>query len=71
MDLSEKARQLAEIEGHIAAAALHIARQRELIADLECAAADTTEAKALLASFEQTLRLHIERRDGLQSELPD
>jgi hypothetical protein len=60
---------LAEAERHIAAAAITVARQRELISTLERDGHDVTAARALLAEFEQIQAMHVIHRDRLLDEL--
>ena len=69
MDLAEIAENLAQAELHVASGERHIAQQRAIIDELERAGQDATEARALLAGFEQTQRLHIENRDRLRRQL--
>ena len=69
MDVAEIAQQLAQAEIHVAAGERLIAGQRDTIAEFEKAHADPAEAKAVLASLEETQRLHVENRDRLKREL--
>jgi hypothetical protein len=61
MDRSALQQRLGETEEQIASEPRHIARQRELIAELEGNGRPTTDAKYLLAGFEL---LHAARRDS-------
>jgi hypothetical protein len=60
---------LALTEEQVALGAKHVARQREIIAELERDGHDTTQALALLAHFEQLQAMHIADRDRLLGEL--
>jgi hypothetical protein len=60
---------LALADEHIALGAKHVARQREIIAELERDGHDTTKACALLAEFEELQAMHIADRDRLLGEL--
>jgi hypothetical protein len=62
---------LAQAERHVAEGERDIARQREIIAELERDGRDTTLARALLEQFEEVELLHIEGRDRLRKELED
>lgn len=61
MDRSALQQRLAETEQDIASGLHQIARQRELLAELESSGRPTTDAKYLLAGFEL---LHAARRDS-------
>ena len=57
MDLTDRdiaLRRLTAAEEALARARNHTARQREIVATLEAAGRDTTQARALLATFEET-----------------
>lgn len=69
MTLAQIAEHLAQAEMHVASGERHIAEQRAIIDELERGGNDAAEAKALLASFEQTQRLHLENRNRLRREL--
>jgi hypothetical protein len=64
-------RHLALAEGHAIRGEGHIARQREIVAEMErdghVDAAET--ARELLATFEETQKSHVEDRDRLRAEL--
>lgn len=64
-------RRLAEAEDHVAVGEKHIARQKDIVAELErdghAEAAQT--ARDLLATFEITQKAHIDDRDRLRAEL--
>lgn len=64
-------RHLAQAERHVALGERHIATQRAIIAELVRDGHDTSRAEALLATFEQSQRLHVEDRDRLRKELDD
>jgi len=69
MDREQIAAHLAEAERHIKQGEDHIERQFEVIARLESAGLDTTEAKRLLAEFEKLLAIDIATRDRVREEL--
>jgi hypothetical protein len=64
-------RHLAMAEGHVIQGESHIARQKEIVAELErdgrVEAAET--ARELLATFELTQKSHVEDRDRLRAKL--
>lgn len=60
---------LAMAEGHVAKAGELVERQRSLVADLERDGHDTTEARRLLAEFQEIEAMHISDRDRLRREL--
>jgi hypothetical protein len=60
---------LEEAERHARQGAIHVANQRNLIADLERGGHDTTDARALLRQFEDLQELHVADRDRLRQEL--
>ena len=62
-------RHLAEVERHVAQGERHLERQRALILELLRDGHDATQALKLLATLEQSQRLHIEDRDRLQAAL--
>jgi hypothetical protein len=66
MDHINLARHLAEAEEDVISSRRTIIRQRELILDLERDGHETGEAKRLLATFEEVLRLHMADRDTCQ-----
>ncbi len=63
--------QLATAEEHVALGALHIARQKQIIAEFEACGRDSTSARELLATFEDSQGMHIADRDRLRKELAD
>jgi hypothetical protein len=63
------ARHLAQAEARIALGQKHIARQNEIIAELERAGHDAVTAKALLVVFEATHELHIADHDQIIVEI--
>jgi len=63
------ARHLAQAEARIAVGQKHIARQCEIIAELEEVGHDAVTAKALLVVFEATHALHIADRDQIADEI--
>jgi HEAT repeat protein len=64
-------RHLTQAEGHVALGERHIARQIEIVAELERDGHEQTAiaARELLAMFEQTHKSHVEDRDRLRAEL--
>jgi hypothetical protein len=69
MDQTKLQRQVELAATHIARGEEHIARQHQLIWDLEQDGQDTTEAWCLLAELETAQALHIVDRDRLIKEL--
>jgi hypothetical protein len=69
MDRAILEEYLALVEGKIADVERHIARQRELIDQLERDRHDTREATELLDQFEHLQAQHIADRDRLRQEL--
>jgi hypothetical protein len=69
MDRQQTKEHLALAEEHVALGATNVARQREIIAKLERDGHDATQARALLAQFEQLQATHVTDRDRLLSEL--
>jgi hypothetical protein len=62
-------RKLDETERHVALGKEHIARQREIIADLDREGHDTSAAKELLESYLVTQAAHEEKRRTIIKEL--
>ncbi len=62
-------RHLAQAEARIALGQKHIARQYEIIAELEQVGHDAVTARALLVVFETTHALHIEDHDQISAEI--
>jgi hypothetical protein len=71
MDREMLKRHLALAEEHIATGEKNIARQRDLIAQLERDGYDTASARTFLREFEQLQALHIAERERLLSELSE
>jgi hypothetical protein len=63
MDHIMLAQHLAEEEEHVVSGRRAIIRQRELILDLERDGHEAAEARRLLATFEEVLKLHMAARD--------
>jgi hypothetical protein len=61
--------QLAQLDEHVALGERHIARQREIIAELERGRHETKRAKELMATFLETQKMHVAIRDQLRCEL--
>ena len=60
---------LALAEEHVAKGERIVARQKDLVAELENDGHDTKEARSVLCQFEQVLQSHIADRDRLRDEL--
>jgi hypothetical protein len=60
---------LQQTEGYVAQGQRHIARQLDIIVELEQHGRDTQSARDLLTLFESTQALHIAHRDRLRREL--
>jgi hypothetical protein len=69
MDRAMLAQHLTQAEKHIILGEELIARQRELVAGLEQNDHDPTEAKRLLATFEQVQATHMAGRDRLRRQV--
>jgi hypothetical protein len=65
MDQGALKQHLAQTERHIARGVVHLARQRELIAELDQAGLDTEEARAILDTLIATQVLHEQDRQRL------
>ena len=61
--------RLALAEEHVALGAKNVARQREIIAELERDGHDATQAWELLAQLEQLQAMHVADRERLLGEL--
>ena len=71
MDQEMLKRHLAEAEEHIATGDKNIARQRDLIAQLERDGRDTASARTFLHEFEQLQARHTAERERLLRELSE
>jgi hypothetical protein len=60
---------LQQAERHVAEGERHLARQKEIVAELPGDGHDARAARALLAQFEDLLALHIADRDRIRAEL--
>jgi hypothetical protein len=69
MDRRTLERHLAEAEKHIATGQAKIARQQEIIAELERDSHDPILARKLLATFEEVQRVQLQERDTVVQEL--
>jgi hypothetical protein len=69
MDRQQTMEHLALAEEHVRVGAKNVARQREMIAELERDGHDTTQARSLLAHFEQVQAMHVADRERLLREL--
>ena len=71
MDRDTLKRHLTKVEEQVAIAAQNVARQRELVAELERDGYDATQAKKMLEQFLEQQALHIADRDRLIKELSE
>ena len=62
-------RHLAEAKAHVEMGSKTLARQRELIAELERDGHDSTQARAMLKQFEEVQAMHITDRERILREL--
>jgi hypothetical protein len=69
MDRDMLQRHLAQAEAHIKTGQKNIARQRELIVQLERDGHDTASAQTALTQFEELQALHIADRERILREL--
>jgi ATP-dependent protease HslVU (ClpYQ) peptidase subunit len=60
---------LIQAEAHVATSLRHIARQEEIIAAFTMRGDDTAQARSILATFEQALRLHEDHVALVRNEL--
>lgn len=67
--MDSRVEHLALAERHIAEGKRTIARQEQLVAELDRDGHDTAMAMALLREFQVSLAAHIEHRDRLRAEL--
>jgi hypothetical protein len=70
MDQGALQQHLAQAERHIARGVVHLARQRELIAELDRTGHDTEEARAILDTLMETQVLHQQDRERLLGLAP-
>ena len=66
MDLDILKQHLKQAEEHVAVGQKHIARQAEIIAELEADGHDVTDSRRLLQLFEEVQALHVAGRDRLR-----
>jgi hypothetical protein len=69
MDRAVWQQHLAQIEWHVIEAEKRVARQREIVAELERDGRRATAARGLLAAFERLLAMHLADRQRLRKEL--
>jgi hypothetical protein len=69
MDRGTLEKDLSRAEAHVANGQERIARQHEIIAELEREGHDTVPARELLATFEKTQAMHVANRDRIASKL--
>jgi hypothetical protein len=60
-----------QTQEHVALGAQHLARQREIVAELQKEGCPTKEARELLSVFSDLQDAHIAHRDRLKQELAD
>jgi hypothetical protein len=60
---------LAQAEAHIASSLRHIARQQAIIAAFTLRGDDIAQARSILTTFEQSLRLHEDHLAHVRNEL--
>ena len=61
--------RLQQAERHVREGRLHVQRQRAVIRRLERSGYDSRDARFLLGTIEQLLRVHIQERDALAREI--
>jgi len=66
MDKTAIERDLARVEHHVRQGEQSIARQRDIITDLERGGHDTAQVKTLLGQLEATQALHVGHRERRQ-----
>jgi hypothetical protein len=69
MDRVRIEEHLNQAEQHITLGMMHISRPQQIIAELQRDGHDTTDAEALLATLEETQRLHLSGRETILDEL--
>ena len=62
---------LAVVRRHVARGEQIVTQQREIIARLERAGCDTSDAERLLLQFEELQSLHVEDRERLEKKLSE
>jgi hypothetical protein len=62
---------LALARKHVADGERHVRRQREIVAELDRGAHDTSQGKDLLRLFEELQVFHVSHRDRLLNELSE
>ena len=71
MDRNTMLDHLAMVRRHVARGEQIVAHQREIIARLELAGCDTSEATRLLLQFEEVQSLHVAHRERLEKMLSE
>jgi hypothetical protein len=69
MDRLREQERLEQTERNVSEVKRHVARLREVVAELQREGNDIRLAMNLLQQFEQRLAVHIGERDGLRKEL--
>ncbi|MDR9780862.1 hypothetical protein [Rhizobium redzepovicii] len=62
-------KHLQQAREHVALGGQHIARQREIVAEMTDRGVDATEAIRLLVNFEESQVMHLAHLDRLNAEL--
>jgi hypothetical protein len=71
IDREKTLQRLNGLEQQVALGERHVAEQRALIEKLEREGHDVKSATSLLATLEESQRLHVEHRDRLEKEFLD
>ncbi|MBX5200554.1 hypothetical protein [Rhizobium sp. NZLR1] len=69
MDRGMVEKHLQQAREHVALGGQHIARQREIVAEMTDRGSDAKEAQRLLAIFEESQVMHVAHLDRLKAEL--
>ncbi|MBB4237943.1 hypothetical protein [Rhizobium esperanzae] len=69
MDRRMVEKHLQQAREHVLLGGQHVARQREIVAELIDRGADSTEAIRLLVNFEESQVMHVAHLDRLKAEL--
>ncbi|MBX5159285.1 MULTISPECIES: hypothetical protein [unclassified Rhizobium] len=69
MDRGMVEKHLQQAREHVALGGQHIARQREIVAEMTDRGSDAKEAQRLLVIFEESQVMHVAHLDRLKAEL--
>jgi hypothetical protein len=69
MDRAQRLRDLEKAERHVVEGEGQIAKQEQIVAELDRDGHDTTEARRLLKNFYLTQRQHVEHRNRILKQL--